>query len=68
MAWLLMFLHWVTSKTALMASKPSPDCPELTEYKATSNEKYLKRPLAVYMEKGLKGRVIPKKKLEGDIF
>lgn len=62
MAWLLMFLHWVTSKTALMARKP-----ELTEYKATSNEMYLKRPLAVYMEKGLKHRAISKK-IGGDMF
>lgn len=67
MAWLLMFLHWVTSKTALMAGNLLLVVLS-SEYKATSNDKSLKRPLTVYMEKGLKGRAIPEKKLEGDMF
>lgn len=66
MVWLLMFFHWVMSKTVLMARKPSPGCPELTEHKATSEEVYLKKPL-VSLVRDLKGRVIPKK-IEGDMF
>lgn len=51
-----------------MARKPSPGCPELTEHKATSNKVYLKRALVVSLVRGLKGRVIPKKQMEGDMF
>lgn len=32
-----------------------PGCPEVTDYKANSTREYLKRPLNVYLVKGLNG-------------